>query len=50
MLRRGRLLRDVMEGRMEGKRPKGRTRMGMINELKGDSYGVMKRRAENRDE
>ena len=50
VLRGGGLLRDVIEGRMEGKRTRGRPRMGMIDELKGDSYVNMKRRAENRDE
>jgi hypothetical protein len=50
VVRGGGLLRDVMEGKMEGKRPRGRRRMGMIDELKGDSYGAMKRRAENREE
>jgi len=33
---------------MEGKRPRGRPRIGMLNELKGGSYGQMKRRAEDR--
>jgi len=27
------LLREVMEGRMEGKRPRGRPRKGMLDEL-----------------
>ena len=44
------LMKDVLEGRMEGKRPRGRKRMGMIDELKEGSYGIMKRRAENRTE
>jgi hypothetical protein len=48
VLREGGLLIDVMEGRMEGKRPWVRRRMGMIDELKQSSYGDMKRRAENR--
>lgn len=42
------LLKDVIEGRMEGKRPRGRRRMGMIDDLKEGSYEVMKRRAEDR--
>jgi len=39
-----------MEGRMEGKRPRGRPRNGMLDELMVKSYGNMKRKAENRDE
>ena len=42
------LLREVIEGRMEGKRPRGRPRIGMLDELKEGSFGDMKRRAENR--
>jgi len=34
------LLREVMEGRMEGKRLRGRKRMGMLEELyKMESHG-----------
>lgn len=44
------LLREVIEGKMVGKRPRGRPRIGMLNELIEDSYGNMKRRAENRQE
>jgi hypothetical protein len=43
------LLRDVIEGRMVGKRPRGRRRVGMIDDLKEGSYVIMKRRAEDRD-
>ena len=43
------LLRDVIEGRMEGKRTRGRPRSGMLDDLILTSYGDMKRRAENRD-
>ena len=42
------LLKVVLEGRMEGKRPRGRPRMGMIDELIEGSYGDMKRMAEDR--
>ena len=42
------LLREVMEGRMEGKRGRGRPRIGMLDELIVGSYGEMKRLAENR--
>jgi hypothetical protein len=50
MLRSGGLVKDVLEGRMEGKRPRGRKRIGMFDELMEDSYVDMKRRAENRAE
>jgi hypothetical protein len=43
------LLKLVLEGRMDGKRPRGRRRMGMIDELKKGSYVMMKRRAEDRE-
>ena len=44
------LMNQVMEGRMETKRGRGRPRMGMISDLKEGSYVVMKRRAEDREE
>ena len=44
------LLREVMEGRMEGKRSRDRPRKGMLDELLVESYDNMKRKAENRDE
>ena len=44
------LLRDVMEGRMLGKRGRGRPRIGMIDEIKEGSYVKMKRRAEVREQ
>jgi len=34
---------------MQGKRPRERPRIGMLNELKEGSYGQMKRRAEDRE-
>jgi hypothetical protein len=34
---------------MVGKKPRGRPRMGMIDDLKEGSYTEMKRRAEDRD-
>jgi len=43
-------LRAVMEGRMEGRRVRGRPRKGMLDELLVESYGNMKRKAENRNE
>lgn len=42
------LLRDVMEGRMEGKRTRGRPRKNMLEELMEDGYERMKRNAQNR--
>ena len=41
-------MKDVLEGRMEGKRPRGRKRIGMLEELKEGSFKIMKRRARNR--
>jgi len=43
------LLRDVMEGRMMGKRPRGRPRAMMIDELMEGSYVKMKSRVFPRD-
>src|SRR6218665_1650759 len=44
-------VREVIEGRMIGKRPRGRKRLGMLNEfLKESSYAELKRKAENRKE
>ena len=37
------LLREVIEGKMDGKRPRGRPRIGMLEELKDGSYQQMKR-------
>jgi len=45
------LLRDVLEGRMLGKRVRGRPRMRMIDDLtEGGMYDWMKRRPERREE
>src|SRR6218665_1039931 len=45
------LLREAIEGRMIGKRPRGRKQLGMLNEfLKESSYAELKRKAENRKE
>ena len=44
------LLREVMEGKMVGNWPRGRPRIGMLEELKEDFFENMKRRAENREE
>ena len=43
------LLREVIEGKMVGKREPGRPRIGMLDELlERDTYGNMKRRVEDR--
>ena len=39
-----------MVGRMMGKRPRGRPRAGMVDELMKGSYVKIKRRAEEREE
>ena len=39
----------VLKGRMGEKRPKGRPRMGMIDDVLDETYGDMKRKAENRE-
>ena len=39
----------VLEGRMERKRLRGRPTMGMINDVLEETYGDMKRKAENRE-
>jgi len=44
------LLREIMEGRMEGKRVRSKPRNEMLDELMVESYGNMKRKAENRDD
>ena len=49
MVRSEGLLKIVLEERMEGKRTRGRPRMGMIDDLMEGTYAEMKRRAENRE-
>src|SRR6218665_2042279 len=45
------LLKEMIEGRMIGKRPWGRKRLGMLNEfLKEATYAELKRKAEHRKE
>ena len=39
----------MLGGRMEGKRPRGRPRIGMIADVLDETYGDMKRKAENRE-
>ena len=43
------LMKEVLEGKMEGKRGRGRKRIGMIDELmENELYEDLKRRAEDR--
>jgi len=43
------LLRNIVEGRLEGKRSRGRKRIMMLNEfMKGTTFEIMKRRAQER--
>ena len=43
------LMKEVMEGKMEGKRGRDRKRIGMIDELmENELYGGLKRRALDR--
>ena len=43
------LMKLVLDGKMEGKRPRGRPRMGMIDYGLDEICGDMKRIAENRE-
>jgi Reverse transcriptase (RNA-dependent DNA polymerase) len=43
------LLKEVIEGRMEGKRIRGRPRLGMLDDLITHSYVDMKRKTEDRE-
>ena len=43
------MLKHLIEGRMEGKRRRGRPRIGMIDDLKESSYVEMKKRAKDRE-
>src|SRR6478609_534348 len=43
------LMKLMLEGRMEGKRPRGRQRTGMIDDVLNETYGVMERKTENRE-
>ena len=44
------LMKLELEGRLKGKRMRGRPTMGMVDDLVEESYGAMKRRTENRDD
>ena len=50
ILRHEGLLKDVIEGRMEGKRPGGRRRMKRLDNIRGrHSYQELKERAQDRE-
>ena len=43
------MLKDIIEGRFEGKRSRGRKRIGMFDSLlKGENFKIMQRRTNNR--
>jgi hypothetical protein len=44
------ILKAVLDGRMEGKRTRGKPRKRMLDELIVSTYGDMKRKAEKRQE
>jgi len=50
ILRHENMLRTVLEGRMKGKRPRGRKRIKMVDDTMTGTYAQMKRRAEDREE
>src|SRR6478609_863623 len=49
VVRGGGLIKLVLEERMEEKRPRGRPRMGMIDDVLDETCRNMKRKAENRE-
>ena len=51
ILRGNNMLRDVLEGKMKGKRGRGRPRIGMVSELKeAETYESMKRKSQDREQ
>jgi len=44
------MLRTGLEDRMKGKRPRGRKRIKMVDDIMTGTYAQMKRRAEDREE
>jgi len=49
VLREDGLLKEAIEGRMEGSKPRGRPRLGMLDDLITLSYVDMKRKTEDRE-
>ena len=49
ILRRDGLMRNVLEGRMEGKRTRGRPRLTMLDDLKEEGYRKLKDKAQDRE-
>ena len=49
VLRGNGLMLEVMEARMEGKRGRGRKRIGMLQDLIEETYETLKRKAQNRE-
>ena len=43
------LMKLVLEGRIEGKRPRRRPRIGMIDDVLDETYGDMKRKTKERE-
>jgi len=50
ILRGNSLQRDMMEGRMEGKRGRGRPRQKLMNWITEDGYWKLKEKAQHREE
>jgi len=50
ILRHENMLRTVLEGRLKGKRTRGRKRIKILDDIMTGTYAQMKRRAEDREE
>ena len=50
ILRHENMLHTVLEGRTNGKRPRGRKRIKMVDDIMTCTYAQMKRRAKDREE
>ena len=49
LLRGDSLQREIMEGRMEGKRGRGRPRQKLLDWMMSEGYGKLKEEAQNRE-
>src|SRR6218665_4227189 len=49
LLREDSLQREIMEGRMEGKRVRGRPRQKLLDWMMSEGYGKLKEEAQNRE-